>query len=216
MNTIGISAHAHVAANALDGAGGWAEGLLDGGRALDPSRIRILAFDYVGACGGIDAPIDTADQADAVALLLDALGIDALEAFVGYSYGALEPRDWNALLDDYGVVHDLFVSAEGRRSGIGRALLDRMVSELESRGAERIVLFTMVSNEPAQALFASRGFRPTMLEDASWVTPYLESYVSEKLPGVVSGAKHSFEQFPGPADYPSLAQGFAREGARPS
>ena len=85
----GISAHRHVAANALDGATGWAEGLFAAGRALDPSRTRILAFDYVGACGGIDAPIDTADQADAMALLLDALGINALHAFVGYSYGAL-------------------------------------------------------------------------------------------------------------------------------
>lgn len=85
----GISAHRHVAANALDPSPGWAEGLVAAGRALDPSTRRILAFDYVGACGGIDAPIDTADQADAVALLLEALGIDALEAFVGYSYGAL-------------------------------------------------------------------------------------------------------------------------------
>ena len=85
----GISAHRHVAANALDGDAGWAEGLLDNGRALDPANLRILAFDYIGACGGIDAPIDTADQADAVALLLDALGIEVLEAFVGYSYGAL-------------------------------------------------------------------------------------------------------------------------------
>ena len=85
----GISAHRHVAANALDAAPGWAEGLVDAGRALDPSRVRLLAFDYIGACGGIDAPIDPADQADAVALLLDALGIDVLEAFVGYSYGAL-------------------------------------------------------------------------------------------------------------------------------
>jgi homoserine O-acetyltransferase len=85
----GISAHRHVAANALDPSQGWAEGLVVAGRALDPSTRRILAFDYVGACGGIDAPIDTADQADAVALLLEALGIDALEAFIGYSYGAL-------------------------------------------------------------------------------------------------------------------------------
>jgi homoserine O-acetyltransferase len=85
----GISAHRHVAANALDRDAGWAEGLLDAGRALDPANLRILAFDYVGADGSIDAPIDTADQADALALLLDALGIDALEAFVGYSYGAL-------------------------------------------------------------------------------------------------------------------------------
>lgn len=85
----GISAHRHVAANALDAGKGWAEGLIGDTRTLDPAKQRILAFDYVGACGGIDAPIDTADQADAVALLLDALGIDTLEAFVGYSYGAL-------------------------------------------------------------------------------------------------------------------------------
>lgn len=85
----GISAHRHVAANVLDRCPGWAEGLLDTGRALDPARLRILAFDYVGADGGIDAPIDTADQADAVALLLDALGIETLEGYVGYSYGAL-------------------------------------------------------------------------------------------------------------------------------
>ncbi len=39
-----------------------------------------------------------------------------------------------------------------------------MVSELESRGAMRVILFTMVSNEAAQALFASRGFRGTMIE----------------------------------------------------
>lgn len=85
----GISAHRHVAANARDAETGWAEGLLDPGRTLDPAQRRILAFDYVGADGALDAPIDTADQADAVALLLDSLGIDALEAFVGYSYGAL-------------------------------------------------------------------------------------------------------------------------------
>ena len=85
----GISAHRHVSANALDRDAGWAEGLLDAGRTLDPANLRLLAFDYVGADGSIDAPIDTADQADAVALLLEALGIDVLEAFVGYSYGAL-------------------------------------------------------------------------------------------------------------------------------
>lgn len=85
----GISAHRHVAAHAADATPGWAEGLLEAGSTLDPARRRILAFDYVGADGTLDAPIDTADQADAVALLLDALGIDVLEAFVGYSYGAL-------------------------------------------------------------------------------------------------------------------------------
>lgn len=59
------------------------------------------------------------------------------------------------------------------------------------------------------------NFRPTMLEEASWVIPYMESYISEKLPGVVTGARHSFEQFPDPSQYPELMAGFAREGARP-
>lgn len=85
----GISAHRHAAANAAESAPGWAQGLLDAGRTLDPTRHRVLSFDYVGADGAIDAPIDTTDQADAAALLLDALGIERLAAFVGYSYGAL-------------------------------------------------------------------------------------------------------------------------------
>src|SRR5690606_21815939 len=67
----------------------WAGDLVRAGRTLDPARTRVLGFDYVGSDGALDAPIDTADQADAVALLLDALAIDRLEAFVGYSYGAL-------------------------------------------------------------------------------------------------------------------------------
>jgi len=60
------------------------------------------------------------------------------------------------------------------------------------------------------------NFRPTMLEDPSWVWPYIESYVTEKLPGVVTGAKWSFDQFPAREQYAELMAGFAREGARPS
>src|SRR5690606_18074823 len=85
----GISANRHLAASAAFPEGGWLEGLVATGRTLDPARRRILAFDYVGADGALDAPIDTADQADAIAALLDALGIGRLDGFVGYSYGAL-------------------------------------------------------------------------------------------------------------------------------
>jgi len=85
----GISAHRHVAANAEFPEKGWAEGLVGAGRALDPQTHRILAFDFLGADGTLDAPIDTADQADAIVLLLDALGITQLQGFIGYSYGAL-------------------------------------------------------------------------------------------------------------------------------
>ncbi|MGY1458938.1 MULTISPECIES: homoserine O-succinyltransferase MetX [unclassified Luteimonas] len=84
----GISAGRHLAANASLPGRGWAEAVVGSGRALDPSRLRLLAFDHVGADGTLDAVIDTADQADAAAVLLDTLGIARLHAFVGYSYGA--------------------------------------------------------------------------------------------------------------------------------
>jgi len=85
----GISAHRHVAENPSFPEKGWANDLVARDRALDPTQLRIVAFDYLGADGTLDVPIDTADQADAIAALLDALGIPQLHAFVGYSYGAL-------------------------------------------------------------------------------------------------------------------------------
>src|SRR5690606_119127 len=57
----GISAHRHVAASAQFPEAGWANDLVAAGRALDPAHHRILAFDYVGADGTLDAPIDPAD-----------------------------------------------------------------------------------------------------------------------------------------------------------
>ncbi|HTV24390.1 MAG TPA: GNAT family N-acetyltransferase [Polyangiaceae bacterium] len=86
------------------------------------------------------------------------------EQVVGYAYGTREGRDWNALLDDYGALHDIYVAESERRLGTGRRLLDAIVAELEALGAARIVLCTMVSNTAAQRLFASAGFRSTMLE----------------------------------------------------
>ncbi len=83
----GISADRHLAASVSHPERGWAGAVVGAGKALDPSRLRLLAFDHVGADGSLDAVIDTADQADAAAVLLDALGIAELRAFVGYSYG---------------------------------------------------------------------------------------------------------------------------------
>ena len=85
----GISAHRHVVASETFPENGWANALAQAGRALDPSHRRILAIDYIGADGTLDVPLETADQADAIVHLLDALRIERLHAFVGYSYGAL-------------------------------------------------------------------------------------------------------------------------------
>jgi homoserine O-acetyltransferase len=85
----GISAHRHLTASLVFPENGWLNDLVGAGRALDPAQRQLLAFDFIGADGRLDAPIDSADQADAIAKLLGALGIARLEAFVGYSYGAL-------------------------------------------------------------------------------------------------------------------------------
>jgi ribosomal protein S18 acetylase RimI-like enzyme len=83
---------------------------------------------------------------------------------VGYAYARLEPKDWNALLDQHGALHDILVAESARGQGIGRKLLERVQQELRQRGAPRIVLHTAVKNRVAQKLFASCGFRQTMLE----------------------------------------------------
>jgi hypothetical protein len=59
------------------------------------------------------------------------------------------------------------------------------------------------------------NFRATMLEDASWVIPFAESNVAQKLPGVQSGAKYSYAEFPPVEERAKLMQEYAREGARP-
>ena len=85
----GISAGRHVAASAAFPQPGWWDAQCGTGRVLDPAHRRILAIDWLGGDGLLDAPIDPLDQAGAIAVLLDALGIDALAAFVGCSYGAM-------------------------------------------------------------------------------------------------------------------------------
>ena len=83
---------------------------------------------------------------------------------VGYAYAALESRDWNALLDAHGALHDIYVEADARRGGVATALLDEVRARLKAAGAPRIVLSTAVQNESAQRLFERHGFRRTMLE----------------------------------------------------
>jgi homoserine O-acetyltransferase len=85
----GISAGRHVAASDAFPLPGWWDAQAGEGRALDPARHCLVAIDWLGADGSLDAPIDPADQADAIAVLLDALGTGCLAGFVGCSYGAM-------------------------------------------------------------------------------------------------------------------------------
>jgi ribosomal protein S18 acetylase RimI-like enzyme len=89
------------------------------------------------------------------------------ERLVGYVYARLEPRDWNALRDACGELHDIFVVAEARRAGVASALLDEIKARFAALGAPRVVLSTAYGNDVAQRLFARHGFRPTMIEMTS-------------------------------------------------
>ncbi|PNS07430.1 Homoserine acetyltransferase [Lysobacter silvestris] len=83
----GISANRHTLASAAFPETGWWDE--QRGFGIDPTRFRVLSIDWVGADGSIDAPIDSADQADAVAAVLDALQLPQAVAWIGSSYGAM-------------------------------------------------------------------------------------------------------------------------------
>ncbi|WP_244244148.1 homoserine O-succinyltransferase MetX [Marilutibacter alkalisoli] len=93
----GISANRHVAPSRAFPEAGWWPSQVGAGCAIDPAHHRIVSFDWVGADGALDAPIDPADQADAIIALLDVLGIARIHAFIGSSYGAMVGLQFAAL-----------------------------------------------------------------------------------------------------------------------
>jgi ribosomal protein S18 acetylase RimI-like enzyme len=85
-------------------------------------------------------------------------------AIVGYVYASVEPRSWKELRDEAGFIHDVVVDPGARRAGIATALLEAAFAWLRTRRVPRVVLGTAHANHAAQRLFASLGFRPTMIE----------------------------------------------------
>ena len=83
---------------------------------------------------------------------------------IGYAYAAVEGYDYMSLRGPAGVLHDIVVDPEYRRRGVGGLLLQAVLEFLRSRGAPRVVLSTAERNEAGQALFASAGFRRTVIE----------------------------------------------------
>ena len=58
----------------------------------------------------------------------------------------------------------MIVEPGSRQRGVGRRLAEAALAFLTARGAPRVVLSTAERNEAAQRLFASMGFRRTMIE----------------------------------------------------
>ena len=83
---------------------------------------------------------------------------------IGYVFADVERTNWMELRGPCGIVHDIFVDESARRLGAGPQLLRAAVEWIHSRGRSQVVLMTKTKNEHAQRLFASFGFRPTMIE----------------------------------------------------
>ncbi len=93
----GISAHRRVFCTDDRRAGWWPE-LAGPGLPLDSSRFRVLGIDFLGGSGSTTGPlpgqldfpaVDARDQARLIALVADHLGLPALHAIAGASYGGM-------------------------------------------------------------------------------------------------------------------------------
>jgi ribosomal protein S18 acetylase RimI-like enzyme len=144
-------------------------------KARDLPRVGELAAEMVALHHGWDArrffvPDSPAEgyrwwfskelERKAAVLLVAEVG----DAVAGYLYGTCEERDWNALRDPGGAIHDVLVDRAFRRRGVGEALVAAAVAHFAKRGLTQIVLSTATKNKAAQKFFAKLGFRSTMIE----------------------------------------------------
>ncbi|RPJ49247.1 MAG: GNAT family N-acetyltransferase [Acidobacteria bacterium] len=124
--------------------------------AMDPDRF--LIFDHIEEGYAAYLGSEIRKKRSLVLVAEDSGGI------VGYAYGRIEPRDWNALREKCGFLHDVYVDEAARHRGVGAHLIGEMVKRLGALGAPRVILMTAVQNTNAHRLFERLGFRTTMLE----------------------------------------------------
>ena len=89
----GISANRHVCGNGVDPSPGWWEAVAGRGRALDTTHYQLVGCDFLDGGRGPDGRperiVSTHDQAEAIAAVLDEIGIQRVHAIVGASYGGM-------------------------------------------------------------------------------------------------------------------------------
>jgi homoserine O-acetyltransferase len=125
----GISAGRHVLANSADPAPGWWQS-----QAGALACYRVVAIDWIGGDGSLDAPIDAGDQAAALLALFDLLEIDGAAAFIGSSYGAMMGMQGVALAPHrFGALLAISASASAHPFTSAQRALQRQAIELGER-----------------------------------------------------------------------------------
>ena len=85
-------------------------------------------------------------------------------AVIGYLYTGIEPPSFRELRHEAGFLHDIVVAEGSRRGGVAKRLIAAAIEWLHGRGVDQVMLWTAPANDAAQRLFASVGFRRTMIE----------------------------------------------------
>ncbi len=139
-----------------------------------PFRIRSARLGDVPAVHAIEQevfadPWSTQDFRDCVAA--DALFLIAeVAGEVGGYVVALDAADEGEILN-------LAVAPEGRRKGLGRALVEAILGLLQDRDVSHIYLEVRESNAPARALYAAQGFREVGRRKAYYRRPVEDAIV---------------------------------------
>ena len=83
---------------------------------------------------------------------------------VGFLIGTVEREIPIYRLAEYGFIHDVWIEPDYRNEGLARQLVTLAAERFRSIGVRQVRLDVLVSNTPAQNLFASCGFRPSVTE----------------------------------------------------
>lgn len=113
-------------------------------------------------------PWSTQDFSDCVSFAVFLVAV-AEGKVIGYAV-ALEAADEGEILN-------LAVAEDGRRRGLGRALVEAIVAALTERGVHEVYLEVRESNAPARALYSGFGFREVGRRRAYYRRPVEDAMV---------------------------------------
>lgn len=77
---------------------------------------------------------------------------------VGYAYSFITKRSNLVKRKRYGIIHDMFITSQYRRAGIGRLLYNEIITWFTSNDIDRIELDVMTRNQMAASFWEKLGF----------------------------------------------------------
>ncbi len=184
----------------------WWRQMAGPGRPLDTERCQILSFDYLGGSGESTGPglgerfpsVSTYDQAEALVRLLDRLGVKALRAIAGGSYGGMVALAFGERFPER-VERLLVLCATDRPHPLGTAwrTVQRDIVRLavdSGRGREGLALARALAMSTYRSAeeFAARFAGPAVFEAGRARFP-VERYLAAR--GADYAAQHRPEAF---------------------